>query len=195
MTKKEKSKTPNHLSYKDIKKKISKKVGKRPKAPKDLPPGEWTKQSLRVLAERYLVRNDEGKVIETPEEMSWRIAWEIASAEAIWGSNKKQVDNLAKKFYLNLISREFLPNSPTLMNAGTDNNLQYSGCYVVPVEDSMEGIFDALKYQALIHKSGGGTGFSFSRLISCCCFSIRVSILSVSWSRKLAIFLHSETGG
>jgi ribonucleoside-diphosphate reductase alpha chain len=164
MTKKDKSKKTNHLSYKEIKKKISKKVGKRPKAPKDLPQGKWTKQSLRVLAERYLVRDDEGKVVETPEEMSWRIAWEIASAETIWGSRKKQVDELAKKFYLNLISREFLPNSPTLMNAGTNNNLQYSGCYVVPVEDSMEGIFDAIKCQALIHKSGGGTGFSFSRL-------------------------------
>jgi len=164
MTKKEKSTKTKYLSYKEIKKKISKKVGTRPRVPKGFPQGEWTEQSLRILSERYLVRDDEGKVVESPEEMSWRIAWEIASAEAVWGQNKKQIDKLAERFYLNLIARDFLPNSPTLMNAGTNNNLQYSGCYVVPVEDSMEGIFDALKCQALIHKSGGGTGFSFSRL-------------------------------
>jgi len=157
-------KNTKSLSYKDIKKKIFKKVGARPKRPSDLPQGEWTEQSLRVLAERYLVRDGNGKVIEAPEEMVWRIAWEIASAEAMWGLTKKGVNSLARTFYMALISREFLPNSPTLMNAGTDNNLQYSGCYVVPVDDSMEGIFDAIKYQALIHKSGGGTGFAFSRL-------------------------------
>jgi ribonucleoside-diphosphate reductase alpha chain len=154
----------DYLSHDDIKKKIVRKVGKRPRLSKNLPQGEWTPQALRVLSERYLVRDDGGNVVETPEEMSWRIAWEIASAEALWGLKKKQVEKLARQFYLSLVTREFLPNSPTLMNAGTNNNLQYSGCYVVPVEDSMEGIFDAIKCQALIHKSGGGTGFAFSRL-------------------------------
>jgi ribonucleoside-diphosphate reductase alpha chain len=116
------------------------------------------------LEERYLVKNDKLEAIETPEDMLWRVSWEMASAEARWGAKRKDVEALAKEFYNLLLSKEFLPNSPTLMNAGTGNGLQYSACFVLPVEDSMEGIFDALKYQALIHKTGGGTGFSFTRL-------------------------------
>jgi ribonucleoside-diphosphate reductase alpha chain len=116
------------------------------------------------LGERYLRKNDEFELVETPEAMIWRVAWEIASAEAVWGAKKKEVEASARDFYNLMISRKFLPNSPTLMNAGTGNGLQYSACFVLPVEDSMEGIFDAIKYQAIIHKSGGGTGFSFSRL-------------------------------
>ncbi|MFZ5932691.1 MAG: vitamin B12-dependent ribonucleotide reductase [Patescibacteria group bacterium] len=143
---------------------IDKKLGKRPVRPKGLPRGNWTEQALKVLKERYLVKDENARVVETPEDMVWRVAWEIASAEARWGKGRKEVLEVAKEFYKLMISREFLPNSPTLMNAGTANRLQYSACFVLPVEDSMEGIFDALKYQALIHKSGGGTGFSFSRL-------------------------------
>ncbi|HET7099445.1 MAG TPA: vitamin B12-dependent ribonucleotide reductase [Patescibacteria group bacterium] len=151
-------------SYEEVKKEIEKKVGTRPEMPKDLPTGEWTEQALKVLSERYLVKDENLLPIETPEDVMWRVAWEIASAEARWGKNKKQVLEIAKRFYKLMTSREFLPNSPTLMNAGTGNGLQYSACFVLPVEDSMEGIFDALKYQAIIHKTGGGTGFSFSRL-------------------------------
>ncbi len=154
-------KTP---SYEEIIGDINKRIGKRPNLPKNLSSGSWTKQSLRVLNERYLYRNDKGKVSETPEQMCWRVSWEIASAEARWGKGRSQVKEIAKQFYRLLVSREFLPNSPTLMNAGTNNMLQYSGCYVLPVEDSLEGIFDAIKYQALIHQAGGGTGFSFNRL-------------------------------
>ncbi|MCL4387040.1 adenosylcobalamin-dependent ribonucleoside-diphosphate reductase, partial [Patescibacteria group bacterium] len=143
---------------------ISSKLGKMPKRPGDLPHGNWTQQALRVLEERYLMKDDEGKPVEDPEDMCWRVSWEIASAEVRWGASKKQVFDEAKSFYKLLVSREFLPNSPTLMNAGTGNGLQYSACFVLPVEDSMEGIFDALKYQAMIHKTGGGTGFAFSRL-------------------------------
>lgn len=151
-------------SYEEIIKKIKKKVGNRPPRPKDLARGEWSEQALKVLAERYLQKDNNLNLIETPEDMCWRVAWEVASAEASWGASKTQVETTAKDFYRLMILRDFLPNSPTLMNAGTGNGLQYSACFVLPVEDSMEGIFDALKYQAIIHKTGGGTGFSFSRL-------------------------------
>jgi ribonucleoside-diphosphate reductase alpha chain len=151
-------------SYDAVMAEIHKKVGERPEISPDLPKGEWTIQALKVLEERYLVKNENLEPVETPEDMVWRVAWEIASAEARWGAKRKDVETLSKEFYKLMASREFLPNSPTLMNAGTGNGLQYSACFVLPVEDSMEGIFDALKYQAIIHKTGGGTGFSFSRL-------------------------------
>lgn len=151
-------------SYEATQKKVLKKVGKRPKLPKGLPKGIWSEQSLKVLSERYLQKNDDGKVYETPEEMCWRVSWNIASAESLWGSNRKEVIKSAKKFYHLLTTHEFLPNSPTLMNAGTGNGLQYSACFVLPVDDSLVGIFDAIKYQGLIHQTGGGTGFAFSRL-------------------------------
>ena len=150
--------------YEKVKEDIGKKVGSMPKIPKDLKKGVWTEQAVKVLEERYLKKDNNGKTIETPEEMCWRVSWEVASAEARWGKTKKEILETAKDYYNLLIKHEFLPNSPTLMNAGTGNNLQYSACFVIPVEDSIEGIFDALKYQALIHKTGGGTGFSFSRL-------------------------------
>ncbi|EKE05729.1 MAG: hypothetical protein ACD_19C00182G0057 [uncultured bacterium] len=151
-------------SYEEIKNEIIKKVGLRPALPTDLPKGNWTEQALKVLKERYLMKDNDLNPIETPEDVMWRVAWEVASAEARWGANKKDVTKSAREFYELMVSRKFLPNSPTLMNAGTGNGLQYSACFVLPVEDSMEGIFDALKYQAIIHKTGGGTGFSFTRL-------------------------------
>jgi ribonucleoside-diphosphate reductase alpha chain len=150
--------------YEEIIENIHKKIGDRPQMPGNLPKGEWTEQALKVLGERYLMKNDKLEPIETPEQMVYRVAWEIASAEATWGAKRKDVESIAREFYELMVSRKFLPNSPTLMNAGTGNGLQYSACFVLPVEDSMEGIFDALKYQAIIHKTGGGTGFSFSRL-------------------------------
>jgi ribonucleoside-diphosphate reductase alpha chain len=151
-------------SYESIRNEIDKKVGARPTRPGNLTKGEWTDQALKVLEERYLVKDKDLKPIENPEDMVWRVAWDIASSEARWGASKKEVLKTAIDFYNLMVSRKFLPNSPTLMNAGTGNGLQYSACFVLPVEDSMEGIFDALKYQAIIHKTGGGTGFAFSRL-------------------------------
>ncbi|OGM11780.1 ribonucleoside-diphosphate reductase, adenosylcobalamin-dependent [Candidatus Woesebacteria bacterium RBG_16_34_12] len=151
-------------SYEEVRAKISRRCGKRPSFHNNFTQGNWTEQALRVLSERYLLKDREGKIIETPDEMGWRVAWDIASAETCWGATKTQIKNSAEEFYQLLVSHEFLPNSPTLMNAGTGNGLQYSACFVLPVGDSLVEIFDAIKYQALIHQTGGGTGFSFSRL-------------------------------
>src|SRR5881296_151118 len=125
--------------------------------------GKWTEPALRVLRERYLTRQG-GEVVETPEEMCWRVALTIAGGEARYGRSEAAVREIAEAFYDIMIEGDFLPNSPTLMNAGKGNGLQYSACYVLPVGDSMEEIFDSVKAAAIIHKSGGGTGFAFSRL-------------------------------
>jgi len=118
--------------------------------------------ALTVLERRYLRKDEEGKAIETPEEMFRRVAHHVSLAELNY-SGAEQVQEVEEAFYDVMTELKFLPNSPTLMNAGTELG-QLAACFVLPVEDSMEGIFDALKNAALIHKSGGGTGFAFSRL-------------------------------
>jgi len=125
--------------------------------------GRWSEPALRVLRERYLIRRD-AEVAETPEEMCWRVAVAIARAEERFGRSQAGVVEVAAAFYDMMVEGQFLPNSPTLMNAGKDNHLQYSACYVLPVGDSMPEIFDSVKAAAIIHQSGGGTGFAFSRL-------------------------------
>jgi ribonucleoside-diphosphate reductase alpha chain len=119
--------------------------------------------SLKVLERRYLKKNEEGKTIEGPEEMFRRVAKTIASVELNYGKSETEVVYLEGQFYELMTSLKFLPNSPTLMNAGRRLG-QLSACFVLPVEDSMESIFEAVKNAAIIHKSGGGTGFSFSNL-------------------------------
>ncbi|MEM2896443.1 MAG: vitamin B12-dependent ribonucleotide reductase [Candidatus Bathyarchaeia archaeon] len=118
--------------------------------------------ATKVLERRYLLRDDYGRVIETPAQMFRRVAKAIASVELFYDRNY-DVKSLEEEFYRLMAELAFLPNSPTLMNAATEVG-QLSACFVLPVEDSIESILDAVKAMALIHKSGGGTGFSFSRL-------------------------------
>ncbi len=120
----------------------------------------FSENAVKVLEKRYLHKNDEGVVEETPSQLLWRVADFVAEAEEAWGNDPKTV---AGEFYEMMAKLLFLPNSPTLMNAGTKLG-QLSACFVLPVGDSMEEIFDTLKATALVHKSGGGTGFNFSRI-------------------------------
>ena len=123
---------------------------------------DLTPNALTVLERRYLRKDRSGRVIETPEEMFRRVAENVASVDAEYRS-REEVKKTEEEFYGILSRLEFLPNSPTLMNAGTKLQ-QLSACFVLPIDDSMESIFEAIKSTALIHQSGGGTGFSFSRI-------------------------------
>ncbi len=122
-----------------------------------------SENALTVLERRYLKKDESGKVIETTEELFRRVAHVIASADKLYGKTPKDILALEESFYHTMTQCEFLPNSPCLMNAGRDLG-QLSACFTLPIDDAMESIFETLKATAIIHKSGGGTGFSFSRL-------------------------------
>ena len=119
--------------------------------------------ALIVLKQRYLLKNENNEIIETPEDLFERVAKAVASAEANFSKDPNICEIYAEKFYDLMVNLDFLPNSPTLMNAGCPLG-QLSACFVLPIEDSLDSIFETLKFTALIHKSGGGTGFSFSNL-------------------------------
>jgi len=121
-----------------------------------------TENALKILKRRYLKKNLQGKVIETPKEMFQRVAHHVAQADKIYRP-EKTVEMTEAIFYDMMARLEFLPNSPTLMNAGKELG-QLAACFVIPVEDSLESIFEAVKITAMIHQTGGGTGFSFSKL-------------------------------
>lgn len=122
-----------------------------------------SENAKRVLERRYLKKDSKGKTMETPEQMFRRVAHHIAMAEKKYGGDASHIQKIEDTFYQMMTDCIFLPNSPTLMNAGRSLG-QLAACFVLPIEDSMDGIFDSVKNAALIHKSGGGTGFAFSRL-------------------------------
>lgn len=119
--------------------------------------------AIKILEKRYLKKNEMGQVVETPSQMFLRCAKAVAEVEKKYGATNNEIKNLEKIFYDMMINGEFVPNSPALMNAGTSRQ-QMSACFVLPIEDSLENIFETLKTTAMIHQTGGGTGFSFSHL-------------------------------
>src|SRR5256884_736522 len=128
---------------------------------------DLTPNALTVLERRYLVKDEQGRPVESPEDLFWRVARTIAAPDAAYGASAKAVETLAEAFFEVMATRMWMPNSPTLMNAGRPLG-QLSACFVLPVDDALSngksGIYDTLRAMALVHQSGGGTGFAFSRL-------------------------------
>ncbi|MFN8426813.1 MAG: ribonucleotide reductase N-terminal alpha domain-containing protein [Anaerolineales bacterium] len=135
-----------------------------PPMPKDLPKANLTDNARQVLMKRYVRRGDDGKPAETAEEMFWRVAYHVAKVEAMWDAD---IQARAIQYYHLLSSKKFFPNSPTFTGAGTPLG-QLAACFVLPITDDMgrhsAGIFQTLRDAALIQQTGGGNGFSFSRL-------------------------------
>ena len=125
--------------------------------------GELSDNAEVVLRRRYLSKDRDGNVLEDADGLFRRVAYNLSQADRNYGASDQQMQATEERFYLAMRRLELLPNSPTLMNAGRELQ-QLSACFVLPVDDSLDGIFDKVKQTALIHKSGGGTGFAFSRL-------------------------------
>ena len=129
----------------------------------DQAPATLSDIALTVLKKRYLIKDDHGRVVETPETMFRRVADTIAAVDSRYGASPEQVRARSDQFYHLMTQGYFEPNSPTLMNAGRPLG-QLSACFVLNIDDNLSSIYETLKHQALIHQSGGGTGFSFSKL-------------------------------
>jgi ribonucleoside-diphosphate reductase alpha chain len=127
-------------------------------------PLNLTPNAIKVLESRYLHKNEKGECIEEPKDLLLRVAKAVASVEALYSQDPTIVEEYTEKFYDLMASGRFLPNSPTLMNAGRNTDGMLSACFVLPIEDSIDGIFSTVKATAIIQKAGGGTGFSFDRL-------------------------------
>ena len=138
-----------------------------PPLPKGLPKVNLTENAYQVFVRRYVRKGPDGQPVETPEETFWRVAYHVAKAEATWGASEKEILNRAKTFYRLLVAKRYIPNSPTWTGAGTPLG-QLAACFVLPISDDMgrkdSGIFMSLRNAALIQQTGGGNGFSFSRL-------------------------------
>jgi ribonucleoside-diphosphate reductase alpha chain len=137
-------------------------AARRPGAERTQP--QFSQNAETVLKKRYLIKNDQGEPIETPAEMVWRVAANVAQGELNFPSGESYYEEMCERFFQIIANCEFMPNSPTLMNAGKGHPQQLSACFVIPVDDAIDSIFDAVKHAAIIHKTGGGTGFAFSRL-------------------------------
>jgi ribonucleoside-diphosphate reductase alpha chain len=132
-------------------------------SPQAGPEPALSENATTVLESRYLIKDEQGKIIETPGQLFSRVAQLVASVEKSYGASEEEVSQWHKKFYDLMVLLKFLPNSPTLMNAGRPSGM-LSACFVLPIEDSIKGIFETIKDTALIQKAGGGTGFSLDRL-------------------------------
>src|SRR5256886_651751 len=128
---------------------------------------DLTPNAITVLERRYLVKDDQGRPVESAEDLFWRVARTVAEPDATYGASGRAVETVAEAFFELMATRVWMPNSPTLMNAGRPLG-QLSACFVLPVDDALSngksGIYDTLRAMALVHQSGGGTGYAFSRL-------------------------------
>ena len=140
-------------------------IGKQiPAAPDDLPEPRYSENAWYIGKTRYAFRDKAGNPIESPKQMLWRISYNIATAERLYSENPRETHlEMAREFYMTMARQEFVANTPTMLNAGKPNQ-QLSACFVLPVPDDLDGILGSAMDMARIHKSGGGTGFSFSRL-------------------------------
>ncbi|OGD93079.1 ribonucleoside-diphosphate reductase, adenosylcobalamin-dependent [Candidatus Curtissbacteria bacterium RIFCSPHIGHO2_01_FULL_41_44] len=154
-----KQKLSTHNETREDARKVGRKI---PPAPRDLFEPTLSENAAYIAKTRYAFRNDKGEPIETPKEMFWRVAYYVAAADTIY-SNKKTHLSSARKFYELMASQKFIPNTPTLVNSGKIGQ-SLAACFVLPIEDDMESILKTMRDMAMIHKMGGGTGFSFSRL-------------------------------
>src|SRR5437870_834062 len=118
---------------------------------------DFSANAQTVLRKRYLIKNDLGECVESPSELVWRVAANVAEGELNYPASQAKYAETCERYYELMASNHFMPNSPTLMNAGKGRPQQLSACFVIPVEDAIDSIFDAVKHAAIIHKTGGGT--------------------------------------